>query len=271
MHKKTCFTVLCFFTALLFLGSCRQQDLPQQLYSLTFSPAEIQDIEIEAQKIPINIVPSDDTDVHITYSDFIGENKKMDIRMENGVLTISSQSKAYTGNIAIALPAGCALDFNAFNTDFSLQDISGDISIKTVDGDISAKNIEGSFVLRSGRGNITIADSQGDIAVLGEHGVISLNSLHGDIDSSNVIGTIQFTGQVLEGDAIFLETDHGAVTATLLDSEEAFINLWTANGTVICMLPQVETTNITCKREPTSSVGSFQIKTVWGPIKVTEE
>ncbi|MHB8806455.1 MAG: DUF4097 family beta strand repeat-containing protein, partial [Anaerolineaceae bacterium] len=226
------------------------------------------DIEIEAQKIPIDIVPSDDTDVHITYSDFIGENKKMDVLMENGVLTISSRSKAYTGNMAIALPVGCALDFNAFNTDFSLQDVSGDISIKTVDGDISAKNIEGSFVLRSGRGDITIADSQGDISIFGEHGNLTLNSLHGDIDASNVIGTIHFTGQVLEGDDIFLETDHGAVTAALLDSDHAFLKIWTANGTVTCMLSQVETTNITCNRDPFMPAGKFQIKTVWGAIRV---
>jgi DUF4097 and DUF4098 domain-containing protein YvlB len=264
------FTIPCIITVLSFLCGC-QQILPQQPYFLSFSPAEVQTIDLELEGVTIEIIPSEDEQIHISYLDFAGEDKTISIRSEEDSLSISSRRDSYTESITIALPIGIDIEFNAFNTNFNLHDLSGDISIKTVDGDISAKNIEGSFVLRSGRGDITIADSQGDIAILGEHGVISLNSLHGDIDSSNVIGTIQFAGQVLEGDDIFLETDHGAVTATLLDSEEAFINLWTANGTVTCMLPQVETTNITCKREPTSSVGSFQIKTVWGPIKVIEE
>lgn len=261
------FTIPCIIATLSFLCGC-QQILPQQPYSLSFPPAEVQSIDLKLKDVIIDIIPSEDAQIHISYLDFAGEDKTIGISSEEDSLSISSKRDSYTESITIALPADIDINFNAFNTDFSLQDVSGTISVETIDGDITALDLEGNFVLRSGRGNINIANSQGDISVFGEHGDLTLDSMHGDIDASNVIGTIQFTGQVLEGDDIFLETDHGAVTATLLDSDNAFLKIWTANGSVTCLLPQVETSSITCMRDPSTPVGKFQIKTVWGAIRV---
>ena len=261
------FTIPCIITALSFLNGC-QQIPPQQPYSLRFSPTEVQTIDLELEDVTIEIIPSEDAQINISYLDFAGEDKTISIRSEEDLLSISSGRASHTESITIALPVDVDIDFNAFNTNFDLQDVSGDIQIKTVDGDLAAQNVEGNLLLRSGRGNVTITDSQGDISIFGEHGNLTLNTMHGDIDASNVIGTIHFTGQILEGDDIFLETDHGAVTATLLDSDHAFLKIWTANGTVTCMLPQVETSNITCNRDPSMPAGKFQIKTVWGAIRV---
>jgi hypothetical protein len=267
MQYNNVFTISCIIAFLFFLCSC-QQILPQQQYSLSFSPVEVQTIEMELEDVLIEIIPSEDAQIHISYFDFTEEDKTIIILSEENSLSISSKRDSYTESITIALPADVDIEFNAFNTNFDLQDVSGDIQIKTVDGDIAARNVEGNLLLRSGRGDITITDSHGDISIFGEHGNLTLNAMHGDIDASNVIGTIQFTGQILEGDDIFLETDHGDVAATLLDSDNAFLKIWTANGTVICMLPQVETSNITCNRDPSMPAGKFQIKTVWGAIRV---
>jgi DUF4097 and DUF4098 domain-containing protein YvlB len=267
MPSKIKITIFCLFSILLLQCGCTQ-DFPQQQYALTFSPTEIQSVEMKAQEIPLTISPSNDDLIHISYSDRTGTDQKLDIQTENGILTIVANGKAATKNINFALPPQSIVKFHAFNTDFSLQNVSGTISVETIDGDITALDLEGNFVLRSGRGNIDIANSQGDISVFGEHGDLTLDSTHGDIDASNVIGIIQFTGQVLEGDDIFLETDHGAVTATLLDSDNAFLKIWTANGSVTCLLPQVETSSITCMRDLSAPVGKFQIKTVWGAIRV---
>lgn len=261
-----------FFFLLSFCCNC-SPSLSRQQYAFQFSTDEIQTITIEAQKMFITVIPSPDTWLHVSYDDFTEEDeKRIAVSTENHALIISGQRNAQTENgIIISVPSGIEVEINAFHADFSLQNLSGNISVRTVDGDMVAENMQGITLLRTARGNITISDSQGDISVLGEHGVLTLDSLHGDIDSSTVVGSIQFSGQVLADDDIFLESDHGSVTATLTDSENAFINLWSANGTVTCMLTGVEMTNITCQREPEVRVGSFQIKTVWGRIIVNSD
>ena len=232
---------------------------------------EMHAVEIELNDSTVEIIPSEDAQINISYLDFAGEDKTISILSEEGSISISSQRKSKSQSITIALPVGANLELNAFNTNFNLHDLTGDIQIKTVDGDITAANMNGILALRSSRGNITVAESQGDISVLGEHGILTLNSLHGDIDASTIIGTIQFSSEIQSADDIFLETDHGPVVTNLINSDNAFINIWTTNGTVTCMLGQVEMTNITCKREPASPVGSFQIKTVWGTIYVSSK
>jgi len=267
MQKQTHIPLFFLFLSLLLSSSCSKKPQEQQ-YSITLSPIEINSVVMKAQEIPVSIIPSNDSQIHLSFSDQIEERRNIDIIQNDNSLIISSRKKAPASLIILALPKNIKIVINAFNTNFSIQDISGLITIETIAGDIKARNVEGNVTIRSGRGNITISDSQGNISIFGEHGIIALDSLHGKINSTNVIGPIQFNSSLLNGDDIFLETDHGSVRATLLESDTSAIKIWTTNGTVTCLLPNVKANNTTCNRHLADPRGSFQVKTVWGSIFV---
>ena len=79
-------------------------------------------------------------------------------------------------------------------------------------------------------------DCKGYIRVLGEHGILQMIGLHGDIASATIMGTLDFTGSIGEGDDVFLETDHGPVLVTMTNPVNMQVKAWTASGEVACML-----------------------------------
>ena len=256
-----------FFTIFLLLVGC-QPTTPFQHYSVNYPKTEKVTFNVELNDLDIEIFSTQDPEINITYDDLISDQKKIIIDYQEGIFTISSQDKISPRTMQIMLPPGCNITLEAFNTNITLRELSGNISVHTIAGDISASNLTGQVSLKSARGDVTLNNSHGVLSVLGEHGIITLYSNHGMLNAATIMGTIHFSGQIFTGDDIFLETDRGPVIATLMDVEDVFINVWTTNGTVTCMVDQIEMTSVTCKHSPSSPQGKFQVKTVWGTIQV---
>lgn len=265
MKNKLTFLFIIF--SILVLGGC-QTTLPIQPYSFTFPATENINFNIEIDNLLVAIQPGEDAHIAITYDDLPGDQRQILIDDQNGTFTISSRAKISPRTLQILLPPESNFTLAAFNTDISINNLAGEMNVHTIDGDISASNLSGLVRLKSARGNVTLNDSKGELSILGEHGILTLNADHGTVNAANVVGDILYNGQILAEDDVFLETDRGAVSAVLVDSNDAYINIWTANGTVTCQVDQIEMTSITCQRTPASPRGKFQIKTVWGAIRV---
>jgi len=260
--------LLLSFTLIFFiLGGC-QPTQSTQPYSFTFPVTEYTNFNVDIDNLLVVIQPGEDSRIVITYDDLPGEQRQILIDDQNETFTISSQAKISPRTLQMWLPPESKFTLAAFNTDITINDLAGEINVHTIDGDISASNLSGRVRLKSARGNVTLNDSKGELSVLGEHGTLTLNADHGTVNAANIIGAIQFSGQVLAEDDVFLETDRGTVSAILADSNDAYINIWTANGTVTCQVDQIEMTSVTCRRTPASPQGKFQIKTVWGAVQV---
>jgi len=266
-HKITSAIIFTLIAAAL-LTACAPLS-PDTTYQFSLPGQASLLLEIKIEDGSVEVRSSSDEDIHIHYLD-TANKELITIRQEDERFILQTRS-AYTAPIQIEVPTGIQLRIEAYHAHFSLMDVSGMIHIQTTDGDIHAADSSGRLTLRSARGNVSIRDSHGDIALLGEHGVLEITNTHGDVDAATIMGTIQFQGQLEMGDDIFLETDHGPVFASLSDMPDTLIHIWTANGKVTCMLDDVTSSNITCDRPQQDATSSFQIKTVWGNIRVEEQ
>jgi DUF4097 and DUF4098 domain-containing protein YvlB len=127
--------------------------------------------------------------------------------------------------------------------------------------------LSGDIFLKSGRGNVRAVDCEGQIRVLGEHGILRMTDLHGQIASATIMGTINFTGSIGDGDEVFLETDHGPVLVTVIAPVNMQVKAWTASGEVACMIAGLEQTIDGCVgRVGDGAPGKLTVKTVSGKI-----
>lgn len=263
-HLRLSFLVI--LLSIIFYGC--QPTPPTRQYSFTYLVSEKINFIIETDHLAVSIQPGEDGQVVISYDDLPGELQQISIEDQDGTFTISSPTKLPARSMQIWLPPQSQFTLQAFNMNITINDLAGEMDIQTIAGDIQASNLSGQIRLKSARGDVTLKDSLGNLSVLGEHGTLTLAANHGTVNAANVVGGIRYSGQIMEGDEVFLETDRGTVDAILVDSNDASINVWTANGSVSCMVDQIEMTSVTCKRTPALPQGKFQIKTVWGAIQV---
>lgn len=191
-------------------------------------------------------------------------NDGVEITIENKGSGGSDQPDAV---LEIKVPKGVVLDISTFDADIVLENFSGQVKAVSVAGNVAAYGLVGNIILKSGRGNVQAVSCQGHIRVLGEHGVLQMIDLHGDIASATIMGTVNFSGSIGEGDDVFLETDHGPVLVTMREPVNMQVKAWTASGEVACMLDGLEQTVDGCVGIVGSDVpGKLTVKTVSGKI-----
>jgi DUF4097 and DUF4098 domain-containing protein YvlB len=189
--------------------------------------------------------------------------------VDDGVeIIIENKGSGQAGaNLEIRIPEDVILDVSSYDADIHLEHINGQMKAVSVAGDVRADELTGNIVLKSGRGDVKAVLCQGYIRVLGEHGVLQMIDLHGNITSGTIMGTVDFTGSIGEGDDVFLETDHGPVLVTITEPVNMQVKAWTASGEVACMIPGLEQTVDGCVGEVGDDVpGKLTVKTVSGKI-----
>ncbi len=191
----------------------------------------------------------------------------------NSGIEITVESKRRFGDdptdtgLEVRIPEGVVLEISTYGADVTVENINGQVKAVSVAGDVYAYRLAGDIFLKSGRGNVHAEACEGRIRVLGEHGVLRLIDLHGNIASGTIMGTVDFTGSIGEGDEVFLETDHGPVLVTMTEPVNMQVKAWTASGEVACMLAGLAQTVDGCAGlVGEGAPGTLTVKTVSGKI-----
>ena len=166
----------------------------------------------------------------------------------------------------IRLPQNKQVKVETDNASVLIQGYQGDVEIASTSGDIKLEQTTGNLTLCSNRGNITVQDSSGVVSVVGNYGLLTLQSVSGEIAASTIMGNIVFSGLIHQGNAVRLETDHGAVSVNLSADSALTLKTRSTSGDVTCLLPGVTSSTRTCDGEMRSGDGSLSIRTVSGAV-----
>jgi DUF4097 and DUF4098 domain-containing protein YvlB len=166
----------------------------------------------------------------------------------------------------IRLPQNKHVKVETDNASVLIQGYQGDVEIASTSGDIELEQTTGKLTLRSNRGNVTVQDSSGVVSVVGNYGFLTLQSVSGEIAASTIMGNISFSSLIQQGDAVRLETDHGAVSVNLSTDSALTLKTRSTSGDVTCLLPGVTSSTRTCDGEMQSGGGSLSIRTVSGAV-----
>jgi DUF4097 and DUF4098 domain-containing protein YvlB len=147
-----------------------------------------------------------------------------------------------------------------------VRDYQGNVEVSSISGNITVERMTGTLTLRSNRGNITVRESSGIVSVVGNYGALNLQDANGEVAASTIMGNVVFAGLVQAGDHVRLETDHGPVSVNLSQDSASSIQVHSASGDVVCMLPGVTSTIRTCDGEMHSGEGNLSIRTVSGAV-----
>ncbi len=149
-----------------------------------------------------------------------------------------------------------------------VRDLIGSLSIETISAPISVQGFHGHARVSSRRGPIQITESEGEIDVLAEADDIQFRAVEGIISGTNIMGAVNFHGQILQGDSVRLETDHGAVNVILDRKSNLEMELTSAGGRIICTLPGLSGTMEQCLGIYGNGGGALWIRTVSGSIRI---
>jgi DUF4097 and DUF4098 domain-containing protein YvlB len=168
--------------------------------------------------------------------------------------------------IIMRLPRNRQVKVETDNASTLMQGYQGDVEIASTSGDIKLEQTTGKLTLRSNRGNVTVQDSSGVVSVVGNYGFLTLQNMSGEIAASTIMGNIAFSSLIQHGDAVRLETDHGAVSVNLSADSALTLKTRSTSGDVTCLLPGVTSSTRTCDGEMHSGGGSLSIRTVSGAV-----
>ena len=218
----------------------------------------------------VHITAGESSEVEI--SGLALEGIRLDERTDGIEIIVGSQGgnpRLNQAELQIRVPKGTPLDVVTYAADVTLEDLAGQVKVMSVAGKVTAQRLSGDILLKSGRGDVLVRESFGEVRVLGEHGLLQLVNLHGKVSSATIMGTIDFTGPIIQGDDVFLETDHGPVRVTVLEPFGMQVKAWTASGDVACMIAGLSQTVDGCAGVAgTETDGKLTIKTVSGEISI---
>jgi hypothetical protein len=268
MRIKAVWMIASVWIATVLLGGCAPPTDPLMAQNHTF-PIEVGEIvRFTMPEGRVHFIGKADGAVEIS-GKAAGQLtwKELDTGVE---ITVEGQGKKggqADAGLEIKIPEGVHLDVSTYEADILLENINGQVKAVSVAGEIIASQLSGDIFLKSGRGNVRAVDCEGQIRVLGEHGILRMTDLHGQIASATIMGTINFTGSIGDGDEVFLETDHGPVLVTVIAPVNMQVKAWTASGEVACMIAGLEQTIDGCVgRVGDGAPGKLTVKTVSGKI-----
>lgn len=171
--KKTRLMMLTLGLALLLGSNALADDRYEEQSYTAEDPSVIQAIEITDTDVPIEIKPSGDGTLHVSY--FTSAYEKYDIGVDNGTLHIIKQESFRPGFF------WDFWDFESIKLTLYLPDgYAGALQVETADGDIRIDGITASgATITANDGDISIARSQlsGDVSVKTFDGDIRIDAI----------------------------------------------------------------------------------------------
>lgn len=168
--------------------------------------------------------------------------------------------------VEVRVPKEILLKVETDSASTFISGYQGNLEVVSTSGNITVGNVSGKITLRSNRGNITVWESSGDINVVGNYGQMNAQDVHGETGISTIMGNVVFNGLIQAGDAVHLETDHGAVSVNLNPDSALSLQVHSTSGDVVCMLPNIDSSTRSCDGEYQSDGGMLSIRTVSGAV-----
>ncbi len=241
------------------------------LESRVVDVTDVQSILIQVDHGEVTLLASDDS--HISIDGQILFVDELEYQVDSAEKQISIKIFSRRDNLSrvplktvIRLPKNKYVKVETDNASVLMQGYQGDVEIASTSGDIKLEQTTGKLTLRSNRGNVTVQDSSGVVSVVGNYGLLTLQSMSGEIAASTIMGNIVFSGLIQQGDAVQLETDHGAVSVNLNTESALTLKMRSTSGDVTCLLPGVTSSTRTCDGEVNSGGGGLSIRTVSGAV-----
>jgi len=233
--------------------------------------AEAQSVLVQLDHGELTILQSQDSRIRIDGQvlfpdelEYAIESTKEQILVK--AVTHHDSSSKVLLRLTIQVPEQMRVKVQTVDASVLAQDYQGHLEVASTAGEITAERVHGSLTLRSNRGNITVQESSGDINVVGNYGALTIQNVSGETAVSTIMGNVVFDGLIEAGDAVRLETDHGAVSVNLSADSALTLRVRSTSGDVTCMLPDLVFSTRICDGVMHSGEGSLAIRTVSGAV-----
>lgn len=255
---------------LLVLQSCALPAPAYQLPDHSYQLPEENRIEVQLEEIQLELIGHEQDQLVIGgRSSLDGVELHVQDLAEMGVTRISSGGSDLKGtSLVLKVPQGRRVTIIQESGSIQVHDLAAHLVIETISAPIDVQRFQGVVQVNSRRGPIRIVDSAGEITALAEADVIEFQAVSGLVSGTNIIGAINFQGEINPGDSVRLETDHGAVNVQLGLETDVEIRLTSAGGRVVCTLPGMSGLKDQCQGIFGAGGGLLWIRTVSGPIRV---
>lgn len=276
--KKAWWAILLLFL----LSSCGMQDLPTSpIPEAKISSKGISSIDVNLTRGDVSIINSN-TDQIVVNGRILGSDTSgFSIDIQDDILSIQFKDEgkglAFFGDkgkgnaLYLAIPRNIPLAVKIFDGDVTIEGNYAFLDVDSVSANIQASNISGWIRLRSGRGDLILKNGAGEYHLLGEHGRIVMQQINGKIEASTILGNIEYRGIPGSEDDINLEVDHGSISITMLQGTNVRYSLQTANGEVVCMLPDIIEGPNTCEGRLGDGEGMLKARSVSGKIVIDSQ
>ena len=257
-----------------FIPAC--SSTPEQYTKLDARVAnavDTQSILVQVDHGELNILESEDDQVEVGGEVLFVDKLEYQVSSTKKQITIKvfAHQDSFSDlpiRVFVHIPKQLQVKVETGTASVFVQDYQGDMEVASTSGDITIKKTIGKLTLRSNRGNITVRESSGTISVVGNYGALTIQNVSGETAASTIMGNVVFSGLIQAGDTVRLETDHGAVSVNLKPDAALSLQVRSTSGDVVCMLPAINSSTLTCDGEYQSNGGMLSIRTVSGAVIV---
>jgi hypothetical protein len=156
----------------------------------------------------------------------------------------------------ITVPEWMDLDLSGFNSDISVEGVTGEVKAETVQGNIdlvrsggpaTLSTVEGGVRVERSRGRVDASAINGSVRIRDARGAVSAESVNGNIaledvasdsvDASTVNGPVRFAGAILPHGFYRLTSHNGSIRMALPKDADARVLVATYSGGFDCSFP----------------------------------
>lgn len=156
----------------------------------------------------------------------------------------------------IVVPEWMDLDLSGFNSDISVEGVTGEVKAETVQGNIdlirsggpaTLSTVEGGVRVERSRGRVDASAINGSVRIRGARGVVNAESVNGrialedvasdSVDASTVNGPVRFAGAILPHGVYRLTSHNGSIRMALPKDANARVLVATYSGGFDCSFP----------------------------------
>lgn len=255
----------------LLISGCRNVNSLDQLPVRTAQVVEGQSVQIYLNEGVVTVRGNTDGQVYVNGQTLSSDQTNYNITTVNDQVQITVNYKGKRSSsppvyLEVSVPNDIALTIETDSASITVREYAGEVKAASVSGNIFIEDVQGSITMHSNRGDVRIGGSTGKISVVGNYGLLTLENAQGEIGVSTIMGNVVFNGAILTGDEVYLETDHGAVSAQLSADSALSIQVRSTSGDVACMVPGLTSTTRICDGIMNSGGGSLSIRTVSGAV-----
>jgi hypothetical protein len=266
----------------LLLSACGKSNISSSIIpTAKFDAAGIESINVKISRGALSVINSENDQILVNGRIIGSDTSGYSIEIQDDILSIQFKDEEMgfffrdqleEGNsLNLAIPSQVPLAIEIFDGSVEIDGDYAFMDIDSVSADIQADGMTGWIRLRSGRGDISVSKGSGEFHLLGEHGKIFIEGVNGRIEASTILGDIAYIGMPGVDDDLNFEVDHGSIYLTILQGASMRYYLQTANGHVLCLMPNVILGPNSCGGSVGEGAGMLKARSVSGIIEIRSQ